>query len=205
MSPPIHHVLVPVDPNDKSQWAQDAALNLALGSGALITLMHVRECPRPIAAGGHLDAVSSLHEVMMLPAHDNAYIPAHREERRHALLPQLQAMQAALAAEIPDHVQIRVVCREGDAVAEVRAYIDEAGVDVVVVQSPQACKSPLLRRITRALEQRCSCQVQIVCPPNRIHVSALSRWAIIWELLRARLLRSTSTAGSPARSAPDAL
>ena len=75
-------------------------------------------------------------------------------------------MRDRLAALSPEGVDIRVAYRRGDAHAEVCAFIDEAGVDVVFIQSAISCRNATLRRLTKSLQRQCKCQIQIVHPPG---------------------------------------
>ena len=166
MHQPITHVLVPVDPQDDSQAAQLAALHLACGTNALVTLLHVQERHDRILVTAQLDALSNLHQIMRAPPEDNPITPVYPDTDSRKSIRSLRKVRNKLVAISPDDLQIRVACRRGDPVVETEAFINEAGVDVVMVESPATCKSSSLRRLARGLQQHCSCQLHIVHPPH---------------------------------------
>jgi hypothetical protein len=194
----ISHVLVPVDPHDDTQAAQLAALQLAQGAGALVTLLYVHNPLARIETSNDIDAIRNLHAVMSAAPEDGLPVPVYSDNGRQESIGSLSHLRAWLAAIAPEGLQVRVVCRCGDALDETLSFIEEAGVDVVLIQSPADCKSPSLRRLARSLQQHCSCQLQIVHPPRR--GAPASSFALLWRgwwrSIKSRL-RTSGRARSP--------
>jgi nucleotide-binding universal stress UspA family protein len=192
----ISHVLVPVDVEDDSRAAALAAIHLASGSGALVTLLAVREPEVKLTPSAQLDAFDNLHRVLTAPAGARQFAPAFPAADQEWTLRQLRTLRDRLAAQSPDHLQIRVVCREGEPLDEVRAFVEEAGVDVVVVEAPATCRSSVLRRLARGLQNRCPCHVHTIHPPRPAAETlgeVCGRW---WRSLAARC-------GLASRATPD--
>jgi nucleotide-binding universal stress UspA family protein len=192
----ISHVLVPVDVEGESRAAAIAAIHLASGSGALITLLAVREPEVKFTPSAQLDAFDNLHRVLAAPPGARQFAPAFPAANREWTLRQLRTLRDRLAAQCPEHLQIRVVCREGEPIDEVRAFVEEAGVDVVVVEAPSTCRSAVLRPLARGLQNRCPCHVHTIHPPRPAAeslVEVCGRW---WRELAVRC-------GLAGRAAPD--
>lgn len=162
----IDHVLVLVDPYEESQVAPLAAMRLAAGSGALVTLLYVRERIARFQATSQLSAIENLHQVLMAPPEDDQIAPVYPEQDRRPSMKRLRAMQSQLSLVGPEDLQIRVVFRRGDPVEETIGFINESGVDVVMVESPATCKSSSVRQLARDMQRHCTCQLQIVHPPR---------------------------------------
>ena len=189
----ITHVLVPVDPNDGLQASQLAALQLASGMGAMVTLLYVHERYVRLKVTSELDALSNLHAVLSAPPEENQAAPVHADQDKRPALKRLQEMRDQLALVGPDDTDIRVAFRSGDPRREIDDFINETGVDVVMVQSPAACTSKMLRRIARMLQKRCPCQLQIVYPPHRPRPtlrSQLQSWWKSWKSPRREFDRA---------------
>ena len=166
MNDPITHIMVLVVPEIESLATQLAATQLASSTGALVTLLHVDDRGDQLQITSQLDAIENLHRVLLMPRQDTDVLPAYSEVFRRAAIKRLDAMRDRLAALSPEGVDIRVAYRRGDAHAEVCAFIDEAGVDVVFIQSAISCRNATLRRLTKSLQRQCKCQIQIVHPPG---------------------------------------
>lgn len=180
----ITHVLVPVDPNDGLQASQLAALQLASGMGAMVTLLYVHERYVRLKVTSELDALSNLHAVLSAPPEENQAAPVHADPDKRPALKRLQEMRDQLALVGPEDMNIRVAFRSGDPRQEIDDFINETGVDVVIVQSPAACASKMLRRISRMLQQSCPCQLQIVHPPNCPRPTLRSQFHSWWKSWR---------------------
>lgn len=167
---PPTHVLVPVHPDEPSAsgTAARAALHLAAGGGALVTLLYVHDRGGALEASAQLDALSNLHQIMMAPPMTNHAAPAFADLRRGKALAALSSQWSELTSLCPQGVQLRAAWRAGDPVAETVAFIDEAGVDIVVAPAPSSCRGGALRRLARVLPHSCSCQVQTVFPPRAV-------------------------------------
>jgi hypothetical protein len=192
----IHHVLVPVDVEDDSRASALAGVHLASGSGALITLLAVREPEVKFIPSAQLDAFDNLHRVLAAPPGARQFAPAFPAADREWTLRRLRTLRDKLAAQSPDHLQIRVVCREGEALEETRAFIEEAGVDVVVVEAPATCRSAVLRPLARGLQSRCACHVHAIHPPRPARESLAEVCARWWRALAVRC-------GLASRATPD--
>jgi hypothetical protein len=182
-------VLVPVDVEDDSRAAAMAGIHLASGSGALVTLLAVHEAEVTLTASAQLDAFDNLHRVLTAPLGSRQCAPAFPAADRERTLRQLRALRDRLAAQSPDHLQIRVVCREGDALDETRAFVEESGVDVVVVESPSTCRSTVLRPLARGLQIRCACHVHTIHPPWAARDSFATPLVCWWQRIVARWRR----------------
>lgn len=163
----ITHVLVLVDPKDVSLATQIAAIRLAAGTGALVTLLHVNERGARIKATAQLDALENLHQILWALPHETIVSPVHSDDLRRQSIKLLNAMRDRLMEFVPDGLDVRVVYRSGDAAEETTQFIEDAGVDVVFIESPASSKNPEIRRLANKLQRCCPCQLQTVCSPNR--------------------------------------
>jgi len=199
--PPMH-VLVPVDAAETPTEAAIAGLYLASASGALVTLLYVHERDATVAPSTQLDALSNLQSVLMAPAEASEFAPAYPDPRRAESQRALGLLWRRLQSICPDGVQLRAAWRQGDPLAETAGFIDEAGVDVVVVLAPSFCKSRAMRRLARALPHRCSCQLQTVFPPRASHPRAAATGGAWLRRLVAACRRLWSPAVAPPSAPP---
>jgi hypothetical protein len=148
-----NHVLVPVHPDEPS-------------ASAMVTLLYVHDRRGKLEASAQLDAISNLHHIMMAPPGVDGIVPAFDDSRRAMALESLSGQWAELASMCPEGVQLRATWRQGAPLAESLAFIEEAGVDVVVVPAESACQGPAFRRLARTLPHSCSCQALTIFPPR---------------------------------------
>lgn len=186
------HILVPIDPGDLSRAAPLAALQLASGAGALVTLLHVHDrCPE-FTPTVQLDALSNLQLVLQAPPHVVECAPVFPDNQRRLSLQRLRALGRELESSRPEEVRLSLAWRQGNPLAETLAYVEESGVDVVVLPAPAACRSPMLRRFARELPPRCTCEVHIVHPSRSARGERsvpgaaawrrfLQRWTPFWR------------------------
>lgn len=158
-------MLVPTGPDETSTAAAVAAIQLAAGAGALVTLLYVHDRRARFEATVELDAVANLHQVMMAPPEANQFAPAFPDRLRGQALKGLSAQCQELEAICPEGVQLRAVWRQGDPLQETLTFIEETGVDVVVALAAATCKSAAMRRLVRTLPHYCPCPLQTVFPP----------------------------------------
>jgi hypothetical protein len=200
----ISHVLVIVDPDDESLATPLAAIQLTSGTGALVTLLHVDQRQARVKATAQLDAIANLHEVLLAPPDETIVAPVYSDDSRRQAVERLRVLREKLVAFGPDDLQIRVVCRRGDGVAETLAFVEEAGVDVVFVPAPSICNCPALRRLSSGLRESCPCLLQVVYPAHAHRVqrnSAARRW---WNAMLSRWRKpGTLLSASPDRLAPE--
>lgn len=182
----ISHILVPVVVDDESRDAQLAALQLATGAGALVTLLYVHERYADVRATAQLDAIENLHQVLLAPPGVSHAAPAYPDHDWRPALRRLLAMRDELSLKALEGLDVRVACRRGDPARETRSFIDEMGVDVVIAPSPDATRSKTMRRLTRQLQQHCSCRLHIVHPPRTAAPTLASTCRAWWDSLAAR-------------------
>ena len=171
----ITHVLVPVDPDDIAQTAQLAAMQLAANDGALVTLLYVHDRPTRTKPETGLDALSNLHDVMLAPPQESQIAPVYPDPTRERSIHRLREIREGLIRHGFDESQVRVAFRYGDPKDETASFIEEAGVDVVFIQSPATSESASLRRLAHELQHDCPCQLQIVHPARRKSPAAYKR------------------------------
>jgi hypothetical protein len=195
--------MVPVDPDFDSLASQLAAVQSASGTGALVTLLHIDERRARLMPSVQLDAVGNLHQMLFVPPEEATIAPAYPEKPLRKELKRLQAMRDRLMAVGPEGAHVRVAYRRGDAPAEAAAFIDDAGVDVVFLQSPASCRSATLRRLARTLQRGCACQIHIVHPPTARAVDRgwFNQW---WNSLVASWRKRKRPASPAGTLRPDA-
>ena len=148
----ITHILVPVDSDDDTRAAQLAAMRLAAGDGAMVTLLYVHDRHARMRSEAGIDSIANLHQVMSASPQDFLMTPVYPDHKKQQSLQHLRETREHLSLRGFDESLIRTAFRCGDATEETAKFIDEAGVDVVLIQSPGSLKSPILRRLARTAE-----------------------------------------------------
>jgi hypothetical protein len=187
---PLTHILAPVELSDAPGPGPQLAMQLASGAGSLVTLLYVDGRPESLQASGQLDAIACLHQVTLLPPRPSSYAPAFPLEPRTRALQRLHALREELAVRWPD-VDVRVVWRRGDVVTESLAFIDEAGVDLVVVDASLRRAAGAMRELQLELLRRRPCHLLTAHSPQavagRASLWSRARWRSLLRRWRAAL------------------
>jgi nucleotide-binding universal stress UspA family protein len=155
----MSHVLVPTDFGAPSREAFRVALEMAHGSYARVTLLHVM----PERVPGDLDAIGFLHLVLLnqrgIPPSGPAF-------------PSLAASQSALDRlrdelhpEWRESVEIVTAVRSGDIATEIARYVREEAVDALVLGvHRRGWRSAFRSRRSRKILHCAPCRVVFVHP-----------------------------------------
>jgi nucleotide-binding universal stress UspA family protein len=124
----ISHLLVPTDFRPASREAVRLALEMAFGSRARLTLLHV--IPEEPLDG--LDAIGYLHRALWAPDGPGGYVPgAQHPDARYR--PILDRLERELHPEWRRSLAICTAVRCGSVAAEVARYAREEAADLIVV------------------------------------------------------------------------
>jgi hypothetical protein len=202
VSAAITHILAPVEPAGALPLGPRLAMQLASGSGALVTLLYVEPQAAALPRRDQLDALTHLHDVTGLAPQSAAFAPVHAGEPPGPVIRKLRAYREELAALAPDNVEIRLAWRRGDLLDETLAFIDEAGVDVVVIDAPERRASAAIRWLQVELLRRRPCHVLTAHSPRAAAAAepcmeSAGRWRRLVERWRRALRRHWSGSTSP--------
>lgn len=157
------HVLVPTDFKPDRRAAYRVALALASGTGATVTLLHVAPMPGRESEGEYLglDAIRLMHH-----AADGW---RGRRPSPEAIVAENADLENRLRGEVPSHeagaVRVRSVLRRGELDAELLRFVQETGVDLIVVtDSPPGFLPRLGRSLADRLARETSVEVVRVTP-----------------------------------------
>jgi nucleotide-binding universal stress UspA family protein len=121
----LSHLLVPTDFGPASRRAARLALEMALGSGARVTLLYV--LPEHPLSG--LDAIGYLHRVLWTSAGLRAYVARLPYGETWAR----QMLDRQVHPEWRQTLPVRTAVRRGAVAAEVARYARDEGVDLIVL------------------------------------------------------------------------
>jgi nucleotide-binding universal stress UspA family protein len=135
-------ILVPVDGSDHAAAALERAIEIAKGSGARLTVLHVIEPPHPPPVGA---------------AYVAGLLTTESEEDAEALLERA-------AVRVPEGMPAATIVRRGTAADEILRRIDAAAHDLVVMGSRGRgpIRSLLLGSVSRAVVHRSPVPVIVV-------------------------------------------
>ena len=147
------HILVPTAFGPSSRAARELALAIARRSGALVTLMHVAQSsaePRSVATG--MDALGNLHATLWLSQTEASHTPVYRRASALGVAPDhLEAFRAEVPQERRESLDLRTVWRVGKVVEQIVDFVNEAGVDIIVLGAARQGKLPWWRGVRREL------------------------------------------------------
>lgn len=162
------HILVPTDFHPDRQAAYRVALAAASGTGATVTLLHVAPMPTREVEDEYrgLDAIRLMHR--------SAEGWGKAAETAETISAANAELENRLRAEVPSHqtgaVRIRSVVRRGEVAAEVRRFVREAKVDLLVVaDSPPGLLPTFGRKLADRLTQDMTAEVVRVTPAENTH------------------------------------
>lgn len=148
--PFVHgQLLVPTNFSRSSRQAYGVALEMALGSGAAVTLLHVTP-PEPAPVG--LDAMALLTNVLWLPRSQVPCTPTYACGPG-APLEAMEQMKRQVHPEWAAMIDVRLVCRTGDIAAEIVRFADTENVDLIVLGGGTRRSSARLPFRTRLCER----------------------------------------------------
>ena len=124
----LTHLLVPTDFRPASRAAARLALEMAYGSQARVTLLHV--IPEEPLEG--LDAIGYLHRVLWLPDGPGRYTPVFPNTAACERLV-LARLEREMHPEWQQALKIQAAVRRGDVATEVARFAQEEVADLIVV------------------------------------------------------------------------
>lgn len=158
------HVLVPTDFRPENRAAYRVAFAAALGSGAVVSLLHVLPTENEDEYQG-FDALRLLHRAAGQMSGARGHSPSDPAVARALCL---ERLRAEVHPEWIGPIEVRLEVRHGDLVPEVARYASEAAVDLIVATGP---RPRILSRFRRTLADRLAriMPVKVICvtPPAR--------------------------------------
>ena len=157
------HILVPTDFHPDRRAAYRVALAAASGTGATGTLLHVA----PMPTGEEEDEYLGLDAIRLM--HRSAEGRSKLAETAESITAANAELENRLRAEVPSHqagaVRVQCVARRGEVAAEVRRFVREAKVDLLVVtDSPPGLFPTFGRKLADRLAHDMPAEVVRVTP-----------------------------------------
>lgn len=159
------HILVPTDFRPASREVYRAALALAQGSNARITLLHVLPVEKEEEYIG-LDAIRLMHRAAeRMPMRWDRDAPPSPEIQEKTL----KRLQTEIHPDWQSAVRVSSELRSGDLVEEIVRFIDEANVDLVAMASSRPRWARFGSTADR-LARRTPVRIMKIVPPARVKV-----------------------------------